>query len=213
MKFCFSLEFLILGDSAVGKTNLLQRFVNDKFLEDSKATIGNDYFRINKEYNGEQILVKLWDTAGQERFSALTAAFYANADGALIVYDITRRASFERVSYWVNQLKMNCKKEIGFVLIGNKIDLSENRVVSSEEGADFARKHDMLFFETSAKTNPENIVQQAFDALIESRYKAKMELNQAESKSQMESIQKSVIELRERVVKDNKQQKKCCNTT
>ena len=177
----FEIKFTILGDSSVGKTNLLLRFIENRFEASSAPTIGFDYLfkRIEMVYKKnikglvveekEPLLLKIFDTAGQERFRSLTKTHFQGTQGFVLVYDITRRATFENIKGWYNMIQENKTKNTSskYLLIGNKTDLTNDRQVTEEEGGNFAKQFEMMFMETSAKTNDENKVEVAFNNFIE----------------------------------------------
>lgn len=154
-KYNYSVKTIVVGDSGVGKTCILFRFVRDTFQEDTPSTLGVEYASKVIDTKKQRIELQLWDTAGQELFRAITRGYYRGSLGAFIVYDITSRDTFENVPRWLNDVKSSDRSDIVCILIGNKSDLS-NREVSKEEGQDLAKLHNMTFFETSAKTG-ENI--------------------------------------------------------
>ena len=138
------------GDSAVGKTNLLSRFVMNKFDLESKSTIGVEFATRNIKADNKLIKVQIWDTAGQERFRSITSAYYKGANGAMVIYDVTNKKSFENVEKWLKELRMYCNEEIMVMLVGNKSDLFNLRSVSTEEGTIYAQANKLAFIETSA---------------------------------------------------------------
>jgi small GTP-binding protein len=146
----YTLKILTIGESAVGKTCILLRFTDNKFLVNHITTIGIDYKSKTIKMGLKTVKLKIWDTAGQERFRNITKQYYKGADGILLVYDITDRNSFEKIKDWMKQIQENTQKEqIGIVLLGNKCDL-EDRQVSYEEGESLAKEYGLLFWETSA---------------------------------------------------------------
>jgi len=160
-----TLKILIIGDSGVGKSSLLLRFVDDKFDPDQTATIGVDFKVKAITIDDNTVKLAIWDTAGQERFRTLTPSFYRGAQGVIFVYDCTRRESFNHLSTWLEEVETYAtKSNISKMLVCNKIDM-EGRVVSRDEGLTFARRHSMLFIEASAKTR--DGVQTAFEELVE----------------------------------------------
>uniref|UniRef100_A0A914DKV1 small monomeric GTPase n=1 Tax=Acrobeloides nanus TaxID=290746 RepID=A0A914DKV1_9BILA len=160
-----TLKILIVGESGVGKSSLMLRFVDDTFDEEMAATIGVDFRVTTMNVDGNHVKLAIWDTAGQERFRTLTPSYYRGGQGIICVYDVTSRTSFDRLEHWLAEIDTYCTKSDAVkMLIGNKID-KPNHVVTREEGLHFARKHRMLFIEASAKTR--DGVQDAFEELIE----------------------------------------------
>ena len=172
-------KILILGDSFVGKTNMLKRFLNNEFDMNTKETVGVEFGSKNFIF-GENDIIKaqIWDTAGQERYRSVTKAYYKGAKGALLVYDITRKSTFENIDNWLIDLRTNADKDILIVLIGNKSDLLDNREVSSEDAQTKAEQYNVAYMETSAK-NGDNI-SKAFTELVEQVYKANISLLQSD---------------------------------
>ncbi|GKV23666.1 hypothetical protein SLEP1_g33370 [Rubroshorea leprosula] len=144
---------VLIGDSAVGKSNLLSRFSNDEFRLDSKPTIGVEFAYRNVKIADKIIKAQIWDTAGQERFRAITSSYYRGALGALLVYDITRRATFDNVKKWLRELREFGNLDMVVVLVGNKCDLGQSREVDEEEGKNLAESEGLCFMETSALEN------------------------------------------------------------
>ncbi|XP_012440323.1 ras-related protein RABA6b [Gossypium raimondii] len=155
---------VLIGDSAVGKSNLLSRFATDEFRLDSKPTIGVEFAYRHVKIGDKVIKAQIWDTAGQERFRAITSSYYRGALGAVLVYDITRRTTFENVKKWMHELREFGNSDIVVVLVGNKSDLTQFRQVSEEEGRNLAESHGLFFMETSALQNLN--VEEAFLRMI-----------------------------------------------
>ena len=145
-------RYIIVGDMAVGKSCLLLQFTDHKFRHQHELTIGVEFGGKNIEVKNKTIKIQIWDTAGQEAFQAITRTYYKGAIGALLVYDITRKETFEHIRKWYDEVKLNGSKEICCILIGNKKDLEEQRQVKYEEGKRLAEENNLLFLETSAKT-------------------------------------------------------------
>jgi len=158
-------RYIIVGDMAVGKSCLVLQFTDHKFRHQHELTIGVEFGGKTIEVKNKLIKIQIWDTAGQEAFQAITRTYYKGAIGALLVYDITRRETFEHINKWLNEVKANGSKDVCCILIGNKKDLEEQRQVKFEEGKDLAEKNNLLFLETSAKT-AEN-VQESFSISAE----------------------------------------------
>ncbi|KAG8489152.1 hypothetical protein CXB51_017176 [Gossypium anomalum] len=161
-------KIVLIGDSAVGKSNLLSRFARNEFDNNSKATIGVEFQTQAVEIDGKEIKAQIWDTAGQERFRAVTSAYYRGAVGALIVYDITRRSSFDSIKRWLDELSTHCDTTVARMVVGNKCDLENIRDVSVEEGKSLAEEEDLFFMETSALESTN--VQTAFEVVIREIY-------------------------------------------
>lgn len=162
-------KVVLIGDSAVGKSNLLSRYARNEFNLNSKATIGVEFQTQSMEIDGKEIKAQIWDTAGQERFRAVTSAYYRGAVGALIVYDISRRATFENVGRWLDELRVHSDASVVVMLVGNKCDLANIREVSQEEATLLAQNEKMSFIETSAMdaTN----VTSAFQSVVKEIYR------------------------------------------
>ena len=148
----YLLKYIIIGESSVGKSNLLMKFANNKFTEDYQATIGVEFGAKNITIDDQIFRIQLWDTAGQENFRSITRAYYKNSVCAMLVYDITNRSSFENLQDWLKDIISQSPKTVLIILLGNKIDLKEKREVEYEEGEQFAQKNGLIFMETSAKT-------------------------------------------------------------
>jgi len=161
-----------LGESKVGKTNLSNVFIGNKFDDEELSTIGvgNLIKKIDIKYKekSKSISLKIWDTAGQERFKSVATQYIKSCDGLLIVYAVNDRTSFEKIEEWLKEVeeKKNTNNKVPLVLIGNKIDLENERVVSKEEGEKLAEKYNIEFFECSAKKGIN--VNEAFQYLIDS---------------------------------------------
>ena len=152
VNYSYLFKYIIIGDSAVGKSNILLRYIHDNFNEEFQSTIGVEFGAKNIKLEDKVYRIQIWDTAGQETFRSITRAYYKNSVCAFVVYDITNRNSFQNVKSWIEDCRKQSPKTVFMVLIGNKVDLEDSRQVSYEEGSVFAEKNRMLFFETSAKT-------------------------------------------------------------
>ncbi|KAF0924361.1 hypothetical protein E2562_010039 [Oryza meyeriana var. granulata] len=142
---------VVVGDSAVGKTQLLGRFTKDEFFLDSKSTIGVEFQTRTLTLHRKRVKAQIWDTAGQERYRAVTSAYYRGALGAMVVYDITRRRTFENVARWVEELRAHADGSTVVALIGNKADMpAHRREVAADEAARFAEEQGLFFWEASA---------------------------------------------------------------
>jgi Ras-related protein Rab-4B len=145
-------QFIVIGDAAVGKSCVLARFVDDKFKHESTHTIGVEFGSKILEVGGKQIKLQIWDTAGQERFRSVTRSYYRGAAGCILVYDVTSRESYNHVSSWLADARSLASPELTLIMVGNKIDLSEDREVTFLEASRFAQENDLMFLETSAMT-------------------------------------------------------------
>nr|XP_039258226.1 ras-related protein Rab-39B-like [Styela clava] len=167
----YQFRIVLIGDSTVGKSALLRRFSDGDFLEISDPTVGVDFYaRLIEIAPSIRIKLQLWDTAGQERFRSITRSYYRNSVGGVLVYDVSSSASFSHIERWMEEASAHvAPRSILFILIGQKSDLEEERKVTQEQGALFARKHKMPFIETSAKTGYN--VEEAFHVLTECIYR------------------------------------------
>jgi small GTP-binding protein len=151
-KFDFSLKVVVVGESGTGKTCLLIRFVRDTFDEDTQSTLGIEFLSKIIQTDSRRIQLQLWDTAGQEIFRSVTRGYYRGSAGALILFDISNRDSFENVERWLQDVKSVARADVVLILIGNKSDLKTERQVSTQEAQDYAQRSGMKYFEVSAKT-------------------------------------------------------------
>ncbi|TVU07844.1 hypothetical protein EJB05_41214, partial [Eragrostis curvula] len=151
-------KVVLIGDSGVGKSNLLSRFTRNEFSLESKSTIGVEFATRSLQVDGKVVKAQIWDTAGQERYRAITSAYYRGAVGALLVYDVTRHSTFENVERWLKELRDHTDPNIVVMLVGNKSDLRHLVAVQTDEGKAFAERESLYFMETSAleSTNVEN---------------------------------------------------------
>ncbi|CAH0486008.1 unnamed protein product [Peronospora farinosa] len=149
-EYDYLFKIVLIGDSGVGKSNLLSRFTHNEFNLESKSTIGVEFATKSIVAEGKTIKAQIWDTAGQERYRAITSAYYRGAVGALLVYDITKHGTFENVERWLKELRDHADINTVIMLVGNKSDLRHLRAVSTEEAMAFAEKNNLAFIETSA---------------------------------------------------------------
>ena len=158
-------KIVIVGDSGVGKTNLITRYLKNDFKPETKATIGVEFSDKKYIYKNKNIKIQIWDTAGQERYRSLTSMYYKGAKGAIFVYDISSKNSFENIDKWLIEMKKTADENIKIILIGNKCDLIDKREVKEDDGKIKAKDLNVPFMETSA-LNCIN-VEKAFNFLIE----------------------------------------------
>ena len=195
-------RIVICGNSSVGKSNLLLRYMKDHFEYNYRTTIGVDYFTKDFQKNNLNISIQFFDTAGQEKYQALSCNYYRLSDGIIIVYDVTNRKSFENCKFWQNEiLKSQTKKNI-ILLIGNKIDLIQERTVNLKEGEQFARENGLFFMETSAKSNQGECVNKAFGVIIDEIIEKTVVENREKLKEELDILKKqSIVEFRKNTKK------------
>ncbi|KAF3858867.1 hypothetical protein F7725_012068 [Dissostichus mawsoni] len=152
MAYAYLFKYIIIGDTGVGKSCLLLQFTDKRFQPVHDLTIGVEFGARMITIDGKQIKLQIWDTAGQESFRSITRSYYRGAAGALLVYDITRRDTFNHLTTWLEDARQHSNSNMVIMLIGNKSDLESRREVKKEEGEAFAREHGLIFMETSAKT-------------------------------------------------------------
>ncbi|KAJ1079245.1 hypothetical protein K5549_018672, partial [Capra hircus] len=152
MTYAYLFKYIIIGDTGVGKSCLLLQFTDKRFQPVHDLTIGVEFGARMVNIDGKQIKLQIWDTAGQESFRSITRSYYRGAAGALLVYDITRRETFNHLTSWLEDARQHSSSNMVIMLIGNKSDLESRRDVKREEGEAFAREHGLIFMETSAKT-------------------------------------------------------------
>ena len=164
-------KILTIGDGGVGKTSILRRYVENKFLKHHLSTIGIDFLSKTLKIKDKEIKLKIWDTAGQERYRQITSHIYKDADGIILVFDVTSEESFNQITDWMEQIKNNVsKEEVNLILIGNKCDLAD-RMVEKERGEEMAKNLKIKYFETSALTGQG--INEAFEELAKQIFKNK----------------------------------------
>ena len=152
--FRYVFKYIIIGDPSVGKSCILNMFLNNRFSTEYEITVGVEFGAKTIDLaNSQKVKLQIWDTAGQESFKSITRSYYRAAAVAILVYDITSQASFEAISNWLEECKANGNPEMILVLVGNKVDLEHKRAVPRPVAEDFAKKNGMIFLETSAKAN------------------------------------------------------------
>ena len=198
-----TLKFIILGDSGVGKTNLLLRYVGESFSENYIATLGIDFKMKNIIYNDLKIALQIWDTAGQERFRSITKSFLKGTDGIIFMYDISKKDSFLNLKNWIAEIDNSKLPDVKFVICGNKIDLEENREVTEEMKKKLSKEFETDIIEISAKKGIK--IEEPFDMLINKIFnnmnKEQIFRRYANSFSEGSSLSSLNIE---------KKKKKCC---
>jgi len=200
-------KLILIGNSGVGKSSILNRYMNKTFEESYKCTIGVDFLMKSIEVKGKTVKLQLWDTAGQEKYKSMVASYYRGANVALVVFDITNHSSFDSLPQWIENYYKNGPDQKNIILIGNKKDLADQRQVSQAEAESFSETNNMIYFETSAKEgdNIEYIFNYTAERLLEF-YGDKNDLNlkrQMNPTTQLQSQNFSEIRI-------EKQRKKCC---
>lgn len=167
-EYDYLFKVVLIGDSGVGKSNLLSRFTRNEFNLESKSTIGVEFATRSIQVEGKTVKAQIWDTAGQERYRAITSAYYRGAVGALLVYDIAKHLTYENAERWLKELQDHADSNIVIMLVGNKSDLRHLRAVPTEQARAFAEKNDLSFLETSALDSSN--VEQAFHTILTAIY-------------------------------------------
>ena len=203
------LKLVLIGDSGVGKTNILSRYNNNEFSLATQPTVGVEFGNKIIKKENKSIKLQLWDTAGQERYKAITNAFYKGSKGAFVVYDITRKSSFLNIDKWIGELKTNGSEDILIILVGNKTDLEDKREVSTDEGEKKAKQYGIAFCETSALQGKN--IEYAFNILIdeiileiENAKQKEMKNNKSNNKKKSKGIMLNINNDK------NHKKKKCC---
>jgi len=161
-------KIIIVGDTCVGKSNILSRYIKNVFREDSKSTVGVELGNKLINVKGTNTKLQIWDTAGQERYRSITSSYYKGSHGCFIVYDITNETSFENVEKWFEQVQKEASKDVSIILVGNKCDLENERKVPKEKGEEKAKLLNIPFFETSALSNIK--IEDTFTQIAENIY-------------------------------------------
>jgi len=169
-EYDYLFKVVLIGDSGVGKSNLLSRFTRNEFCLESKSTIGVEFATRTLHVEGKIIKAQIWDTAGQERYRAITSAYYRGALGAVLVYDVSKPTTFENISRWLKELRDHADSNIRIMLVGNKTDLRHLRAVTTVDAQNFAEAEGLSYIETSAleATN----VEEAFQLILGDIYRA-----------------------------------------
>ena len=209
-------KVVLIGDSGVGKTNILSRYVRDEFSIETKSTVGVEFGSKIVKVSNQTIKVQIWDTAGQERYKAITTAYYKGAKGAFVVYDISKKDSFTNVDKWIGELKTHGDAEVCVLLVGNKCDLEEQRQVTTEEAAKKSEVYDIGFCETSAMQAVN--IEKVFSIMIEEIAKKVIKKEEGKQSEEIGNNAKNINlnEVKEKEEKEKeenkgkKKKKKCC---
>ena len=202
-------KIVLIGDSGVGKTNILSRYINNEFSLATQSTVGVEFGSKIIKKNGKVIKLQIWDTAGQERYKSITSAYYKGSRGSFVVYDITRKTTYDNIDKWIGELKTNGSEDVLIMLVGNKSDLEDKREVITEEVEKKAQEQKLAFCETSA-LNGKN-VEYAFENLINEILKKveKDKINEAKQLSESKAITLETADKNQNE-KNSKKKKKCC---
>ena len=199
----YKLKVVVVGDSGVGKTNLIKRFIVNIYNPNTKATVGVEFLSKSYKINDQVFKIEIWDTAGQERYKSITAAYYKGAKGALIVYDITQKDSFENINKWMSEVRDKSTKDLKILIVGNKTDLVDERQVSTEEALSKAKELESPVMEASALDG--NNVKAAFYDLLKEMYKEikkKIDIVESQNTGGKDGVQLNTNE--------EKEKKGCC---
>ena len=193
------INIITLGESSVGKSSIINRYVENNFDYNFVSTLGVDFRKKNININAEDIRLKIWDTAGQEKFKSIQKQYYRNSDGILLVFDVTKFDTFNVLEEWINSIKNQTSNDIIVVLVGNKIDLN-NKVISDDEIKNFANDNKFKYFLTSAATGKN--INEVFDYIVKEIYNIKSK------KKKNDSNNNNNKNLKKNYIKSNK--KACC---
>ena len=202
-EYDFIFKVLLLGNSDVGKSSMLLRFVDSVWNDAFTPTIGVDFKVKTLEINNKRVKMQIWDTAGQERFRTVVSTYFRGAHGILLLYDVTNKDSFKNLENWLIEIEKNSNQKVLKILIGNKCDLTEDREITTEEGQTFANRNGMQFMETSAKMNTN--VSEAFTTLgkLMIEFNSKTNTNQGQKSGEVKTLKSNSG-------KDLNTKKKCC---
>lgn len=206
--FDFLFKVVLIGDSGVGKSNLLSRFTRNEFNLESKSTIGVEFATRSINVDAKTVKAQIWDTAGQERYRAITSAYYRGAVGALLVYDIAKHATYVNVTRWLKELRDHADSNIVIMLVGNKSDLKHLRAVPTDEAKVFAAENGLSFIETSA-LDASN-VESAFQTILTDIYRIVSSKSLEQSADPIKPSSGDTIAVSHSVDPTNNQANKCC---
>ena len=199
-------KIIIIGNSGVGKSNILGRYLKNEFKEDTKSTVGVEFGSKKVKVNGINIKLQVWDTAGEERYRSITSAYYKGSKGCFIVYDITSTQSFNDIEKWYDEIVKITDKNISIILVGNKCDLENQRKVSVEMGKNKAKNLNCPFYETSAlnNTNIDNV----FQIISENIFNRCKDEKNSDDDDDFEIVPKDDKTVN--ISSETKEEKKCC---
>jgi Ras-related protein Rab-11A len=208
-EYDYLFKVVLIGDSGVGKSNLLSRFTRNEFNLESRSTIGVEFATKSVEADGKTIKAQIWDTAGQERYRAITSAYYRGAVGALLVYDISKRITYDNVARWLKELRDHADQNIVIMLVGNKKDLRHMRQVQTDEAKEFCKQHMLFFIETSALADSN--VATAFETILKEIYRliSRKSVTSEPKSGGFQGQGQSIVNLSDEI-NNQETSKKCC---
>ena len=200
-----NLKILLCGDSSVGKTSLLLKYVDDYFSDLHISTIGVEYKIKELNINGRKVILRIWDTSGQERYRSITQNFYRNANGILFVFDLTSKISFNNIKNWLTD-SQDCETKVIKILVGNKVDLSEDRVLEKDYVESYAEKKEMKYFETSAKdgVNVNKAFRELAELILENKSEEEIKEQYMDNSKNISSFNLSME------IRPKEKKRKCC---
>nr|AVV64041.1 Ras-related protein Rab-11B [Anisakis simplex] len=207
-EYDYLFKVVLIGDSGVGKSNLLSRFTRNEFNLESKSTIGVEFATRTIQVEDKRVKAQIWDTAGQERYRAITSAYYRGAVGALLVYDIAKHITYENVERWLKELRDHAEQNIVIMLVGNKSDLRHLRAVPTDEAKLFAERNHISFIETSALDSTN--VESAFTTILTEIYKIASTKQIKDAGTPMASLTSNRIVISS-TVDQRKKKQQCCS--
>jgi small GTP-binding protein len=208
-EYDYLFKVVLIGDSGVGKSNLLSRFTRNEFNLESKSTIGVEFATRSIQVDNKTIKAQIWDTAGQERYRAITSAYYRGAVGALLVYDIAKHITYENVERWLKELRDHADQNIVIMLVGNKSDLRHLRAVPTDEAKVYAEKNGLSFIETSALDSTN--VEAAFTNILTAIYKTVSSKHISDGRTGTSVSHHNSIKI-EPTQTDTKNKRPCCSS-
>jgi small GTP-binding protein len=206
-EYDYLFKVVLIGDSGVGKSNLLSRFTRNEFNLESKSTIGVEFATRSIQVEGKTVKAQIWDTAGQERYRAITSEYYRGAVGALLVYDIAKHVTYENVERWLKELRDHADQNIVIMLVGNKSDLRHLRAVPTDEAKMYAERNQLSFIETSALDSTN--VEAAFTNILTEIYRSVSNRHVGSDRANP-VLQKGGVILDDRSTEPQKKQ--CCSS-
>ena len=204
-----SIKIVLLGETAVGKTSIIQRFITDSFNSNCISSLSAQFNSKTMEINGETLKIDIWDTAGQEKYRSLARIFYKDAKVIVFIYDITNKKTFEEIkNYWFPQTKDNCENNVIYALVGNKNDLYEKEEVNEIDAINYAKEINAVFTTASALSNVG--INSLFETLGQKLINKDNNNNKIENKVEIVDNNNKSIKLSKNDEKEIAENKKCC---